>query len=114
VIGSAEPPAPDASHAEHIRSALVALARLGRGKLVIEGGRPASSWAWAFVIDGELILSPESRARDDEWKVPLADQDVAQAAVRLTDLLHNELGRDPRASLFISYMPLEPSDPPLL
>ena len=107
VIGTADPPPPEASHAEHIGFALRALAQRGRGKLVIEGGRPASAWAWAFVSDGELVLSPESR--DDEWKMPLAaDGDLAATADRLTD------GRDPEAPLFISCMPLEPSDPPLL
>ena len=104
----AAPPAPGASHAEHIRFALAALARHGRGKLVIEGGRPASTWAWAFVIDDQLVLSPESADDGDEWKVPLAEQDVAGAASRLTELLHGELGRDRHAPLFISCMPLEP------
>lgn len=107
VIGPADPPPPDTSHAEHIRFALVALAERGRGKLVIEGGRPASAWAWAFAVDGELIVSPES-GDDDEWTVSLADQDVADAADRLID------GRDPQAPLFIACMPLEPGDPPLL
>jgi hypothetical protein len=113
VIGRAAPPPPEAPHADHIRFALVALAQRGRGKLVIEGGRPASTWAWSFVIDGELILSPESDD-DDEWTVPLAEEAVAAAADRLTDLLHTKLGRHEQASLFISCMPLNPTDPPLL
>jgi hypothetical protein len=114
VIDRSDPPPPEASHAEHIRFALLALAHHGRGKLVIEGGRPASAWAWAFVIDDELILSPESNDNDDEWKVPTADEDVADAADRLTDVLYTGAGRDPRAPLFISCMPLMPTDPPLL
>ena len=111
LIDRTDPPPPEASHAEHIR---FALARHARGKLVIQGGRPASTWAWAFVIDGELILSPESNDNDDEWKVPIADEDVANAAERLTDVLHTELGRERQAPLFISCMPLMPTDPPLL
>jgi hypothetical protein len=78
------------------------------GKLSIEGGRPASTWAWAFAMDGELILSPESR--DDEWRVPVADEAAADAAFRLTDLLHKQPGRDQHASLFVSFMPLNPTD----
>jgi hypothetical protein len=110
-IGSAEPPPPEASHAEHIRFALVALARRRDGKLSIEGGRPASTWGWAFAMDDELILSPESP--DHEWRVPLTDEDAADAAVRLTDVLHKQPGRDRHGSLFISFMPLHPTDPPL-
>ena len=113
VIGSADPPPPEASHAEHIRCAVVALAQRGDGKLAIEGGRPASTWAWVFAIGDELILSPES-ADDDEWSVPLADADVAGAADHLTDVLHNRLGRDQHATLFISFMALNPTDPPFL
>jgi hypothetical protein len=113
VIGGADPPPPDAPQVEHIRSALVALARRGDGKLSIEGGRPASTWAWAFAMDGELVLSPES-PDDDEWSVPLVDGDASDAADRLTDVLHNRLGHDRHAPLFISFMPLNPTDPPLL
>ena len=65
VIDRAAPPPPQASDAEHIRCALLAPAQRGRGKLVIEAGRPASTLAWAFVIDDQLVLSPQSR--DDEW-----------------------------------------------
>ena len=114
MIGRADPPPPNASHAEHIRFALVALAQRGRGKLSIEGGRPASTWAWAFIIDGALVLSPESPNDDDEWDVSLAQEEVARAADRLTELLHDQFGRDPQAPLFISCMALKPSDPPLL
>jgi hypothetical protein len=45
VMGDAEPP-PSAPHAEHIRYAVTALAAHGRGKLDIQGGRPAATWAW--------------------------------------------------------------------
>jgi hypothetical protein len=114
VIGDAEPPPPEASHAEHIRFALSALAERGRGKLDIQGGRPAATWAWAFASDGALILSPESADDQDEWTLSLAQGEVTGAADRLTDLLHTQLGRDSRATLFISFMPLKPSDPPLL
>jgi hypothetical protein len=114
VIQGADPPAPQAPHVDHIRSALIALAQRGRGKLSIEGGRPASSWAWAFVSDGALILSPETPVVDDEWTVSLARTDVERAAERLTHLLHNELSCDPHAPLFITCMAREPSDPPLL
>jgi hypothetical protein len=113
LIGDGDPPTPEASHAEHIRFALGALARTGRGMLAIEGGQPAATWAWAFVADGALILSPETSSDDDEWTVSLAASDVARAADQLTALLHTQLRRDPRAPLFISCMPLNPSDPPL-
>jgi hypothetical protein len=114
VIGDAAPPPPDAPHVEHLRFALSALARRGRGKLSVEAGRPSSTWAWAFVSDGALLLSPETPADDDEWTVSLAEDEVVGAADRLTALLHEQLGLDPRAPLFISCMPREPGEPPLL
>ena len=113
-IGDVDPPAAAASHAEHIGFALGALARAGRGKLSIEAGRPSATWAWAFVVEGSLILSPETSSDEDEWTVPLAGNDVARAADELTAVVHAQPGRDPRASLFITFMPDEPSDPPLL
>ncbi|MBE2320760.1 hypothetical protein DVA67_032675 [Solirubrobacter sp. CPCC 204708] len=110
LIGDVDPPALEASHAAHIGFALRALAHVGRGKLSIEGGQPAETWAWAFVRDGEMILSPETPRDDDEWTVSLAESDVARAADELTALLHNQLNRDPRAPLFLSCMPLKPSE----
>jgi hypothetical protein len=106
VMSAAQPPAPDAPHADHIRSALVALARQGRGKLDIQCGRPAVTWAWAFVIEGRLVLSPE---RGDEWTVDLDEETVASAADRLTTMLHEQFEPDAQDPLFISYMETEPA-----
>jgi hypothetical protein len=107
LLGAADPPVPGAPHGEHLRFALAGLARAGRGKLSVEGGRPAETWAWAFVDAGEMILSPESA---DEWTVSLDAQEVTDAADRLTALLD----RDPRAPLFITCMPLHPGERPLV
>lgn len=59
VIGDGPMPAPTAPHAEHIRYALGALAARRRGKVSIEGGRPAATWAWVFAVDGTMELSPD-------------------------------------------------------
>ncbi len=112
VIGSSAPPPGEASHADHIRFAIASLAAARRGKLAIEGGKPASAWAWVFVGDDELVLSPEDH--EAEWTVPLTDAGVTTGTDRLIELLYIQLARDMSAPLFISFMPLKPSDPPLL
>jgi hypothetical protein len=110
LIGDAEPPAPTAPHAEHIRYTLITLAARRRGKVCLEGGRPAATWAWVFVVDGGLVLSPEpvgDRAHHDrDWTVSLRECDLSAAADKLTAMLHDELGRSPRDPLFVSFMDL--------
>ena len=101
-------PPPDAPHAEHVRAALATLVEAGRGKACFEGGRPADTWSWAFVADGELVLSPEPAeldpAYDADWMVPLAPSGVPAAAERLTATMHGEPGRSASDPLFISFI----------
>ena len=76
------------------------------GQVSFEGGRPASTWAWAFVVGDGLVLSPEpqdaSTQGEPEWTVPLRDEQVIEAADRLTTLMHHDHGRKPTDPLFIS------------
>lgn len=110
LMGDEEPPAPTAPHAEHIRYALRALTKRRRGKMCIQGGRPAATWAWAFAVDGTLHLSPEPV--DDhtdyrrDWTASVHDSDVSAEADKLTALLHDDLGRNPSEPLFVSFMDL--------
>ena len=110
LIGDAEAPAPTAPHAEHIRCTLTALAARGRGKVCIEGGRPAATWAWVFAADGTLELSPEPvddrRDYSRDWTVSLHDCDLSEEAYKLTSLLHDDLGRSPADPLFVSCIEL--------
>jgi len=72
LIGDIDAPAPTAPHAENLRYTLRALANRQRGKVCIQGGRPAQCWAWVFAIDGTLALSPEPDDRADyrrDWTV---------------------------------------------
>ena len=105
-LGDAEPPPPEAPHSEHVRHVLRSLATHRRGKVSFEGGRPASTWAWAFVVGDGLVLSPEpedaSTQGEPEWTVPLRDEQVIEAADRLTTLMHHDHGRKPTDPLFIS------------
>jgi hypothetical protein len=110
LIGDGEPPPPSAPHADHIRYAVTALAARGRGKLDIQGGRPAATWAWVFAAEGELELSPEPLdLRGDysrDWTVSLDDCDAGAEADKLTALIHDERGRHPGDPLFVSFMEL--------
>jgi hypothetical protein len=108
LIGDTHPPAVTAPHADHIRYALTALAERGRGKMGIQGGRPAATWAWVFVRDGALALSPEpvddrvDYSRD--WTVSPHQADLSTEADKLTRLLHDDPGRNPSDPLFICFM----------
>jgi hypothetical protein len=109
VIDALSPPAPMAPHAEHVRYVVSALAAHGRGKASIEGGRPAATWAWVFVVDGKsLELSPQplddSADLSRDWTVSLDDPDLDAQADKLTTILHDELGRGADEPLFISFM----------
>jgi hypothetical protein len=108
LIGDIEAPSPTAPHAEHLRYALRALAERERGKVDIQGGRPAQTWAWVFADDGTLTLSPEpaddSTGYRHDWTVSLRDLDPRREADKLTAMLHDDLGRDPDDPLFISFM----------
>jgi hypothetical protein len=110
VSGDAQPPAPTAPHAEHIRYALSALVARRRGKVSIEGGRPAATWAWVFAADGTMELSPEPvddpTDYDRDWSVSLQGLDLGAEADGLTTMLHDDLGRDPSDPLFVSFMDL--------
>jgi hypothetical protein len=101
ILGDAPPPAPSAPHGEHVRYAVGALAGRRSGKLSLEGGRPASTWAWAFAGDGSLVLSPETA---DEWTVGLDGADVAAEAGKLTAALAGEPGYDAGEPLFVTFM----------
>jgi hypothetical protein len=108
LIGDTQPPPATAPHADHIRYALAALAERGRGKVDIQGGRPAATWAWVFVLDGTLALSPEpvgdqvDYSRD--WTVNLHEADLSTEADKLTTLLHDDPGRHRSDPLFICFM----------
>lgn len=110
LMGATKAPAPTAPHAQHVRYALQALAERRRGKVSIDGGRPAAAWAWVFAADGTLELSPQPA--DDpadysrDWTVNLDESDVSAEADKLTALLHDDLGRSPSDPLFISFMDL--------
>jgi hypothetical protein len=108
--GDTYPVPPTAPHAEHIRHVVRALAEAGRGKVCIEGGRPAVTWAWVFAAEGELELSPEPVERDPEysldWTVDVDAPDLTAQADTLTALLHDDLGRSPADPLFVSFMAL--------
>jgi hypothetical protein len=108
LIGDREAPEPTAPHADHIRYTLTALAERRRGKVSIEGGRPAATWAWVFVVNGMLALSPEAAdGRADysrDWTVSLDKADVGAEADRLTALLHDDLGRSASDPLFVTFM----------
>jgi hypothetical protein len=109
VLGPVPPPAPTAPHAEHIRYVVSALAANKRGKADFEGGRPAVTWAWIFVVDGKALeISPQpiddSADLSRDWTVSLDDPDLDAHADKLTAILHDELGRSPDEPLFISFM----------
>jgi hypothetical protein len=110
LIGDTEAPAPTAAHVEHVRYALTVLTEHRRGKVSIEGGRPATTWAWAFAQDRRLALSPEpvddhaEYSRD--WTVSFEDVDVGAEADKLTVVLYDDLGRSPGDPLFVSFMDL--------
>lgn len=109
VLGVLPPPAPTAPHSDHVRYLLSALAANGRGKADIEGGRPATTWAWIFVVNGDsLEISPQplddSADLSRDWTVSLHDPDLDAHADRLTAILHDELGRRADEPLFISFM----------
>jgi hypothetical protein len=97
VLDGTQPPPPGAPHAEHVRYAIAALAARGSGKLSFDSGRPAETWAWAFAMDGALVLSPEYA---DEWTVRLDDADVDAEARKLAALLD----ADPADPLFVTFM----------
>ncbi|MDP9384044.1 MAG: hypothetical protein M3P50_02220, partial [Actinomycetota bacterium] len=71
-----------------------------RGKLAIDGGKPASAWAWVFMIDDALVLSRKDH--EAEWTVPLTADGVTTGTDRLIELLYVKLARDMSAPLFIS------------
>jgi len=104
------PPPADAPHVEHIAHALESLAAHGRGKLSVEGGRPVETWAWVFVTNkGQLELSPEppgdpGEYERDWWVDP--GQDLRAEAVKLTAILHDELGRSPADPILVTFMDL--------
>jgi hypothetical protein len=110
LIGDAQPPAQFASHVEHVRYALTVLTAYRRGKVSIEGGRPATTWAWAFAQDGRLAVSPEPL--DDradysrDWTVSFEDVDVGAEADKLMVVLYDDLGRSAHDPLFVSFVGL--------
>lgn len=100
--------APAAPHVDHIRYALNALVEHRRGKVSIEGCRPAETWAWMFTVHEAVALSPESTTDPTDysrdWTVSIHNADVSAEADKLTRLLHEDLGRNPSDPLFISFM----------
>jgi hypothetical protein len=108
LIGDLEAPEPTAPHVEHLRHALLSLVERGSGKMDVQGGSPACTWAWVFVEDGELLLEPEPVETDLEypwnWTVTLDGVDPVREADRLTAVLHDEIGRSPNEPLFIGFM----------
>jgi hypothetical protein len=110
LIGAIEAPAPTAPHVAHVRYALTVLAERRRGKVDIQGGRPATTWAWVFADDGRLALSPEPL--DDpvdysrDWIVSFEDVEVGAEADKLMLVLYDDLGRNPGDPLFVSFMGL--------
>jgi hypothetical protein len=92
LIGARPAPAPAAPHVDHIRHALNALVEHRRGKVSIEGCRPAETWAWMFTVHDAVALSPESTTDPTDyscdWTVSIHNADVSAEADKLTRLLH--------------------------
>jgi hypothetical protein len=84
----------DAPHSEHIASALRSLVLAGRGRAHLDGGSPATLWAWVWVTDeGRLLVeyeAPRESRDEDTWEAPLTLDGARTAADELTRRIEAE------------------------
>ena len=86
--GPSAQPGPRAPVRDHVEATLGVLTRGGAGKACLEAGRPAATWAWAWVVDGDLVITPEPEdpaVDPPELRAPLAPGVELGAARRLVE-----------------------------
>jgi hypothetical protein len=86
--GPSAQPGPRAPVRDHVGATLGVLTRGGARKACLEAGRPAAIWAWAWVVDGDLVITPEPEdpaVDPPELLAPLAPGAELGAARRLVE-----------------------------
>ena len=92
--GAAEPPPADARLEEHLTTALRSLADAGQGRFHVESGRPAELRAFAWALDGELVVEREvpgvAESPGETWTEPLTPDGAWRAAAELARRVREE------------------------
>jgi hypothetical protein len=95
VLDGTDHPAPDAPAADHVLTALRALAREPGRRLDIRCGTPEALWAIVWALDDELAV--EQELPEKAWSEPRSDAGAAAVAQRLPE---------PRRPLYLSFVPM--------